>query len=304
MNEKQRTDIDGPARLLLHACCGPCSMEPVRLLQERGVAPVIFYANSNIHPAGEYDKRLTTLRDWAHGDDPDLHEAVEVVEGAYDARAWEATAGAIGDAALADARERVESGGEPAAYREAVAGGASPGAAVTLAVDPERRRARCRACYRLRFEEAARYAADHGFDTLGTTLSVSPYQYTDVIREELERAAAAHGLTAAFEDYRPHYDEATRRSRALGMYRQNNCGCRISVLEAEAERAQRKTQRKAAKAADALAHEAERREREAKLDAKRAEKAAYAEKQARKHAVLKAMREAERKPQEDSHDRD
>ena len=38
----------------------------------------------------------------------------------------------------------------------------------------------------LEAEEAAALAAEQGFDALGTTLSVSPYQYTDVIREELE----------------------------------------------------------------------------------------------------------------------
>ena len=34
--------------------------------------------------------------------------------------------------------------------------------------------ARCTVCYRLRLEQAARYAADHGFDWYCTTLSISP----------------------------------------------------------------------------------------------------------------------------------
>lgn len=62
-----------------------------------------------------------------------------------------------------------------------------------LSVDPARREARCRACYRLRLEETARVAAERGFEGIGTTLSVSPYQYTQVIREEVERAAAQAG---------------------------------------------------------------------------------------------------------------
>ena len=127
------------------------------------------------------------------------------MEGAYDPAAWEACAGRVGAAEH----------------------------------DPARRKARCRACYRLRFEEAAALAAEQGFDALGTTLSVSPYQYTDVIREELERAAAAASVRPLFEDYRPFYDEATHRSRELGMYRQNYCGCRFSDAEAAAERAER-----------------------------------------------------------------
>ena len=152
-----------------------------------------------------------------------------------------------------------------------------------MATHPALREARCRACYRLRFEEAARVASERRFDAVGTTLSVSPYQFTEVIREELERAAAAAGVRALFEDYRPFYDEATRRSRATGMYRQNFCGCRFSEAEAAAERAERKRARAAERAAQ-----------EAARAAKRAERAAYAEKQARKRAALRALREQER----------
>ena len=175
-------------RLLLHACCGPCSLEPTRLLRAAGHDLTILYANSNIAPAEEYAHRLATLRAWAED------ERLPVVEGAYDPERWEAGPGRIGE----------------------------------TQGDPVRREARCRACYRLRLEEAATYASQAGFDGVGTTLSVSPYQYTDVIRDELERAAAQAGVAAVFEDFRPFYDQATRRSRALGMYRQNYCGCRFS----------------------------------------------------------------------------
>ncbi len=41
-------------------------------------------------------------------------------------------------------------------------------------------------------------------------------------------------------DFRDRYPEAVRRSRELGMYRQNFCGCRYSDIEAAAARAARK----------------------------------------------------------------
>lgn len=241
-------------RLLLHACCGPCSLEPTRLLRAAGHDLTILYANSNIAPAEEYAHRLATLRAWAED------ERLPVVEGAYDPERWEAGPGRIGE----------------------------------TQGDPVRREARCRACYRLRLEEAATYASQAGFDGVGTTLSVSPYQYTDVIRDELERAAAQAGVAAVFEDFRPFYDQATRRSRALGMYRQNYCGCRFSDAEAAAERAERKAARAAARAADTAARAEERTASEAAQAARRAERQAYAEKQAKKRAVLKALREQER----------
>ena len=134
-------------------------------------------------------------------------------------------------------------------------------------------------------------AAEQGFDGIGTTLSVSPYQYTQVIEEEVQRAAERAGVAGVFEDFRPYYDEATRRSRALGMYRQNYCGCRISDEEAAAERAERKAQRAAAKQAARAEHAEEIAAAEAELKQHRAERAAYDKKQARKRAILKSLRE-------------
>ncbi|WP_080803283.1 epoxyqueuosine reductase QueH [Arabiibacter massiliensis] len=241
-------------KLLLHACCGPCSLEPTRILRAAGHDLTIYYANSNIAPAEEYARRRDTLAAWAES------EGLPVVEGPYAPDAWEGAAGRFG---LCD--------GDPAAREQ-----------------------RCRACYRLRFEEAARVAAERGFDAVGTTLSVSPYQYTEAIREELERAAAGAGVAALFEDYRPYYEEATRRSRRLSMYRQNYCGCRFSAAEAAAERAERKRARAAEREAEAAAHAEERAAEEAARAAKRAERAAYAEKQARKRAALRALREQKR----------
>ena len=69
--------------LLLHACCGPCSLEPLRVLREQGFLPTIVYVNPNIQPRDEYVRRLETLRVWAAG------ENVEVVEGPYEAERWE-----------------------------------------------------------------------------------------------------------------------------------------------------------------------------------------------------------------------
>ncbi|MBQ9068140.1 MAG: epoxyqueuosine reductase QueH [Eggerthellaceae bacterium] len=142
---------------------------------------------------------------------------------------------------------------------------------------------RCRACYAQRLEEAAAYAQNHGFEALSTTLAVSPYQLSDVCREELQAAAARHGLACIWEDFRPYYPAATRRSRELGMYRQNYCGCAYSKVEAEEERAARKAQKAAAQ-----------QEREAELRAARAKRAerqaAFEAKQRRKREIRDSFR--------------
>ena len=305
-------------KLLLHACCGPCSLEPTRLLKAAGHDITIYYANSNIAPREEYEHRLTTLEKWAKA------EGIPVIEGPYEPSTWEDTAGRIGDAALARVRaERAEAASREQASEcgaaateaapgdgDAIAAGSLPGQtspsnspdlaplrADVLSVDPAQREARCRACYRLRLEETAHVAAERGFEGIGTTLSVSPYQYTEVIREEVNRAAERAGLAGVFEDFRPYYDEATRRSRELGMYRQNFCGCRISDEEAAAERAERKAERAAKKAAERAAHADEIAAEEAMRAAHRAERAAYDKKQAKKRAILKALRAQAKEPE-------
>ncbi|MDO4533351.1 MAG: epoxyqueuosine reductase QueH [Coriobacteriia bacterium] len=240
-------------KTFLHACCGPCSLEPVRLLKEQGHELTIGYMNSNIHPEEEYLHRLNTLLDWAR------NEGIPVVAGNYNPADWTA---AVGPA---------DAWGEGH-------------------ID------RCRACYRMRLEAAARYAVEHGYEALSTTLAVSPYQFTEVIHEELEAVATQHGLAVVFEDFRPYYPEATRRSRALGMYRQNFCGCAPSKAEAAAEReefkrlrAEERARREAELAPQRAAEAAERERR-------KAEKAAY---EAKQHAK-KMMREAARRARKDA----
>lgn len=79
----------GRPRLALHACCGPCLIEPYDSFARDGQAVTVVYYNPNIHPAEEYERRLATLREYAAG------HGMTVVELAYDPDAWEdAVAGA------------------------------------------------------------------------------------------------------------------------------------------------------------------------------------------------------------------
>ena len=190
--------------LLLHACCGPCSLEPVRLLREEGFEPTICWTNPNIQPLAEHDLRLHTLQTWA-----DKIAHVNVIVASDDRETWERTVAPFG-------------------------------------FDRE---ARCRACYALRLAEACRIARERGFEHISTTLAVSPYQLFDTCGEVLDKLARAHGLTPVWRDFRPHYPDATTRSRELGMYRQNYCGCRFSAAEAAIERHEARDARKAAKVA-------------------------------------------------------
>lgn len=203
--------------LALHACCGPCSLEPLRLLREEGFEPTIFWSNPNIQPQDEYDRRLDTLLTWAKEND------IEVINCEAD------------DTHQAQLRELWEKRVAPKAKK------------ALLKTDKTLRENRCRECYALRLEESAREAAARGFKFFSTTLAVSPYQHFEVCAEEVANAAAAHGMQPVWRDFREHYPEATRRSRALGMYRQKYCGCRFSASEAALEKKARKEARQQAR---------------------------------------------------------
>ena len=45
-------------KLLLHVCCGPCAIWPVRNLLEQGHDLIGFFFNPNVHPYQEHQKRL------------------------------------------------------------------------------------------------------------------------------------------------------------------------------------------------------------------------------------------------------
>lgn len=48
-------------KLLLHTCCAPCSVYPVKTLRKEGIEPTLFWYNPNIHPMNEYILRRDCL---------------------------------------------------------------------------------------------------------------------------------------------------------------------------------------------------------------------------------------------------
>ncbi len=56
--------LDYRPKLLLHACCAPCSSHTLLLLKEY-FDITIFYSNDNIYPEEEYQKRLNEIIDFS-----------------------------------------------------------------------------------------------------------------------------------------------------------------------------------------------------------------------------------------------
>jgi predicted adenine nucleotide alpha hydrolase (AANH) superfamily ATPase len=52
-------------KLLMHICCGPCTIYPLKELRIQGHEVTGVFYNPNIHPYQEYQKRRQTLDDYA-----------------------------------------------------------------------------------------------------------------------------------------------------------------------------------------------------------------------------------------------
>lgn len=62
-------------KILLHTCCGPCTIYPLGILRNQGMDVMGYYHRSNIHPFTECMKREETLKTYA--EDLDLKLIIE-----------------------------------------------------------------------------------------------------------------------------------------------------------------------------------------------------------------------------------
>ena len=155
----------------------------------------VFYYNPNISPAEEYEKRAAEQQHLIR-ELPAKHP-IHLVVGAYEPERFYAVSRGL---------EQVPEGGE-----------------------------RCFLCFRLRLEEAAKMAAEGGFDYFATTLTISPLknaQKLNEIGEELSELYKVEHLPSDFKK-KNGYKRSVELSALYGLYRQNYCGCVFSKRDAE-----------------------------------------------------------------------
>ena len=191
--EKVLRTLDGTRpKLLLHACCAPCSSATLERLSAHFDLTILYY-NPNIYPPEEYHRR-------------EAEPQGSVGPGASDDRGVER-------------REGPREVDTPAQGVE---------------TEPEEG-ARCTVCYRLRLEQAARYAADHGFDWYCTTLSISPMKDPVRLNELGSELGRQYGVPFLPSEFRKKdgYKRSLQLSAEYGLYRQDYCGCVFSKRERE-----------------------------------------------------------------------
>ena len=150
----------------------------------------IFYYNPNIYPEQEYHRRVEEQQKLI--ETMPLPSEIRFMQGEY----------------------------ETSDYYELVKG---------LEAEPEGG-SRCFVCYELRMREAAKLAANHGFDYFTTTLSISPHKNADKLNEIGQELADEYGVRYLPSDFKKKngYKRSIELSKEYQLYRQDYCGCVFS----------------------------------------------------------------------------
>lgn len=178
-------------RVLLHICCGPCAMAPLAALGQDGEGHALagYFDNPNIHPLAEYCRRRESALKAA--DSAKIPMLFPLTENEYNAASW---------------------------CRDALTAQAAAGS-------PD---GRCTHCFSSRLDRTARRARAEGFDAFTSSLLYSRRQNHEGIRRAAGEAAEKHGILFLYRDFRPLWQKGINASKALGLYRQQYCGCLFS----------------------------------------------------------------------------
>ncbi|UCH92410.1 MAG: epoxyqueuosine reductase QueH [Candidatus Aminicenantes bacterium] len=106
--------------------------------------------------------------------------------------------------------------------------------------DPERGE-RCSICFHMRLEKAFEYARTKGFDTVASTLSISPYKVTRQINAQGEKLSRTFDIEFLPENFKKQngYHIGKKMAVEMGIKHQVYCGC----LYSKAEKKRKQTQK-------------------------------------------------------------
>ncbi|MBE6270143.1 MAG: epoxyqueuosine reductase QueH [Prevotella ruminicola] len=207
---------EGLSRVLLHACCAPCSSAIVEWMMANGVTPVIYYFNPNIWPREEYEIRKQESKRHAES------LGLQWIDGDYDHQSW--LGGVCGLASTLDPEARFQT---------------------EMAKEPERGR-RCERCFTFRLIAAAQKAQEFGIPYFTTTLASSRWKSL----EQIERAGLIAEQTVSqsplpnqpspkfwAQNWRKGglYERRNQLLKEYQFYNQQYCGCEFSVRPKPAE---------------------------------------------------------------------
>lgn len=95
----------------------------------------------------------------------------------------------------------------------------------------EQKKDRCAMCYDLRAKKVFDFAQDHGYDSVASTLFVSPYQDHQLLIEVFGEHEKRTGISFLYIDFREGYRKGQSKAAEMDLYRQKYCGCLPSIRE-------------------------------------------------------------------------
>lgn len=186
-------------KLLLHACCGPCSSYVLEYLCNEYDITVFFY-NPNIAPKEEYFRRLNELKDFYTKFPPVLQNKINLIEETY---------------STDDFYTALDIQNHPEFIKE-----------------PEKKE-RCRRCYEFRLKKTFEYAKLNHYDYFCTTLSISPFKDALKINNigTLLQNTDTNGPKWLLSDFKKKggFLRSLELSKEYNLYRQTYCGCIYSL---------------------------------------------------------------------------
>lgn len=187
--------LDKKPTLFLHACCGPCLTYPLSILIQHFNVTVGFF-NPNIQPVSEYNKRLDTLKEFISLYSKDNDVNIPLVVNEEDFEKYKTIF-----------KERyLDKEGGPT----------------------------CLKCHEYRMRLAYEYASKHHYDYFTTVMTVSckkPSRELNLIAIELSKKYP--DTKYLYSDFKKEDGQlkGIRIAKQYNLYRQNYCGCLISLKE-------------------------------------------------------------------------
>ncbi|WP_456324067.1 epoxyqueuosine reductase QueH [Desulfonauticus submarinus] len=170
--------------ILIHCCCGPCSIYPFEVLQQKGFNIFAIYFNPNIHPLKEYLRRREAF--------------IEVCK-YFNVRYL-----------------CFDKDYNPKKYFQLI---------------NFRENNRCFYCYYMRLEKTFFIARRGKFDFFTTTLLYSKFQKHNMIFEIGRDLCSGSKIDFWYYDFREGWKIGQDKSKQLGIYRQEYCGCIYSEFD-------------------------------------------------------------------------
>lgn len=175
-------------KILMHVCCAPCSTYTLEYLTQYADV-TIYFANSNIHPKAEYEKREYVTKKFVSDFNERTGNHVQFLAETY----------------------------QPNEFVKIVRG---------LEDEPEGGD-RCKVCFDYRLDKTAQKAVELGFDYFGSALTISPHKNAQTINSiglDVQKVYATKYLPSDFKKNKG-YLRSVEMCEEYDIYRQCYCGC-------------------------------------------------------------------------------